>query len=257
MNHFYSIPTDSFVPLSHDNAYLFNHYDKLANFLSLHLDKKYRHMLAKPIKSNFDIHWYSPYDELLSIESSAVKENAQRAYWDFYTALESKILELGRQDNDNTRDWVSLLKKVFNPENNLLFTNGSDISIIWGWKFENNQIGRPDLLQNGTAEDEKLSELNEFEANSDRENDRISVKPKENTPADEPAVPIEDDFWSDRVEPPPMDLPAEEVDNLYVKPPLNHSFLAFLKYFAGRYWWLLIILLVLIAFVFMYKSVTI
>lgn len=257
MNLFYSIPTESFIPLSHDNAYLFNHYDKLANFLSLHLDKKYRHMLAKPIKSNFDINWYSPYDGLVSMESSSVGENAKRKYWEFYMELESKILELARQDNDNTRDWVSLLKKVFDPENNLLFTNGVNISIIWGWKFENNQIGRPDLLPDSGRVDDDASELiNQLEGSPDT-NKGITANLKDDTPYNEPPQPIEDDFWSERSEVPPLDLNYNETETFHVAPAENRSFLEFLKYIAGRYWWFLILLLVLVTVVFVYKSVII
>lgn len=255
MNLFYSIPTESFIPLSHDNAYLFNHYDKLANFLSLHLEKKYRHMLAKPIKSSFDINWYSPYDGLVSIDSSSAGEYAKRKYWEFYTELESKILELARQDNDNTRDWVSLLKKVFDPENNLLFTNDVDISIIWGWKFENNQIGRPDLLPDSRKVDDDASALNQLEGSPDTNNEGFTANPKDDTPDDESPQAIEDDFWSERSEVPPLDLNGNETDRLYVAPAEKRSFLTFLKYFAGRYWWFLILLLVLITLVFMYKAV--
>jgi hypothetical protein len=255
MNLFYSINTDTFVPLSHDNAYLFNHYDKLANFLSLHLEKKHRYMLAKPIKSNFDINWFSPYHNLVPIELSNAKENAQRAYWEFYTALESKILELSQQDNDNTRDWVSLLTKVFSPENNLLFTNGLDINIIWGWKFESNQIGRRDLLQNSLSVDEEALEQNSLDNQQNVDQVKIAAGPHQELSREEPAQPVENDFWSDRIELPPMDQNTVEMEAPRVRTGERRSFLDFLKYFASRYWWLLIILLVLIAIVFMYKSI--
>lgn len=260
MHLFYTIPTDTFVPLSHDKAYLFVHYDKIANFLSLHMDRKYRHMLAKPIKNNYHIEWYSPYDNLKPNERSSVSEHSNRKYWEFYNELESKIKQLSRANDENARDWMSLLNKVFSPENNILFTNGNDICIVWGWKFENNQIVRPDLLIGANDQSEvnnqDVDELTNFIDQPKSESEAKNEEGVSNKEKEEDKLVEEEFFWRDEPEVQEqviVDPPYIEAMSTETKP----SFLEFLKYFASKYWWLLIVLLALLAFILLYKSLTI
>lgn len=70
MNKFYEIATDHYLPLSHDNNYLFNHYDRITNFLTFNIDQQYRNLLAKPIKSGYNIEWFSIYPNLVNAQGS-------------------------------------------------------------------------------------------------------------------------------------------------------------------------------------------
>ncbi|SKC08110.1 hypothetical protein SAMN05660841_04095 [Sphingobacterium nematocida] len=258
MHLFYTIPTDSFVPLSHDKAYLFVHYDKIANFLSLHMNRKYRHMLAKPIKNNYDIEWYSPYNNLKPNERSSVSEHSNEKYWEFYNELESKIKQLSRANDENARDWMSLLNKVFSPENNILFTNGTDICIVWGWKFENNQIVRPDLLMSTNDQlevsNQDVDELTNFSDQSKIESEANSGEKVSNKEEDK--LVEEEFFWRDESEVQEQVI-IDPTDKETMPAEAKPSFLEFLKYFASKYWWLLIVLLALLAFILLYKSLTI
>ena len=67
MNKFHQIPTDSFAPISHDNSYLFNHYDKVANFLAFNLEKNYKNILAKPVQNGYSFDWFSNFENLKNI----------------------------------------------------------------------------------------------------------------------------------------------------------------------------------------------
>ena len=53
MHKFHQIPTDKYIPVSHENSYLFNHYDKVANFLAFNLDKNYKNIKEKQVQNGF------------------------------------------------------------------------------------------------------------------------------------------------------------------------------------------------------------
>ena len=61
MNKFYTLTTDTFVPISHDNKHLFNTYELVNNFIRTRISNKYRNILAKPILQNYVVNWFSPY----------------------------------------------------------------------------------------------------------------------------------------------------------------------------------------------------
>ena len=42
MQKFHQISTDQYVPLSHINSYLFNHYEKVHNFIKTKIDSQYK-----------------------------------------------------------------------------------------------------------------------------------------------------------------------------------------------------------------------
>lgn len=242
MRLFHSTPTDLYLPLSHDNAYLFVHYDKIINFLSFSVDKKYRHILAKPVKNNYQIDWYSPYEGLVW-NSSADQSNSNQIYWEFYVALEAKINELAVRQDDNTKDWIALLKKVFNPADNVLYSNGKDISIIWGWKFENNTIVKPDIsstLKGGASQDDHFIDKTIPTTPSPKEGKSNQKIDKE----EEVIEGLPPDYEED------IEEPKEDEQNY-------GSFIEFLKNFASRYWWFLLLLLLLICLTFFIKSLSI
>ncbi len=76
MNKFYEIAIDYYLPLSHDNNYLFNHYDRITNFLTFNIDQQYRNLLAKPIKSGYNLEWFSIYPNLINAQGSQYEEFA-------------------------------------------------------------------------------------------------------------------------------------------------------------------------------------
>ena len=85
MQKFHQISTDQYVPLSHDNSYLFNHYEKVHNFIKTRIDPQYKNILAKPIKHNYEIEWFSPFPDL--IETTENQQLALHQYWDFQDKL--------------------------------------------------------------------------------------------------------------------------------------------------------------------------
>ncbi|WP_286859432.1 MULTISPECIES: hypothetical protein [Sphingobacterium] len=253
MQKFHSIATDRYIPLSFDNAYLFNQYDRISNFLVFNLDKKYRNFLAKPVKNNYDIDWYSVHMELQPVEQSPYREYGLKQYWLVMEELQKRIEDLMRNKDSNVQYWGAILQAVFNPEDNLIFTNGQDICIIWGWKFENSHNRKPQLLGDSFQETmntqdtplpPQIPDLDHSIADivAPKKPERLESPPAIEVPTSSPDIP-EEYFMADVKE-----------KNIAVETAKKESFLAFLKYIAVTYWWVLIVLLVLICFVFFFKS---
>ncbi|MFV8393195.1 hypothetical protein [Flavobacterium sp. LB2P6] len=241
MNKFHQIPTDKFVPLSHDNSYLFNHYDKVANFLAFNLEKNYKNILAKPVQNGYTFDWFSPYENLINIneQNTVETETALLKYWEFIAVVNAKIQQLSNSNDENNKNWASLLTKVFNHPDNFIFSNGTDICIVWGWKFDNNEIYKPNIAkkQNPELISEKVVSIPE---------EPIEISPQEIEPVDSFVEPLEEEIPIEEevIEEVPND---ENIDNK------QFSFLEFLKWFASKYWWLLLILLGLIMLVAIFK----
>lgn len=245
MNKFHQIPTDTFVPISHDNSYLFNHYDKVANFLAFNLEKNYKNILAKPVQNGYVFDWFSVYENLKNIneQDSDITQTGLLKYWEFIEVINAKILKLSNSNNENDKNWANLLTKVFNRQDNFIFSNGTDICIVWGWKFDNNEIYKPNISKspntflnperNATIEDYPIkNELQEIEPTNDFLEPTIDDKL------------IEDEYVEEvKTEEATNDILAEE-----------SSFLKFLKWFASKFWWWLWLLLLLIIFFLLLKS---
>jgi hypothetical protein len=232
MNKFHQIPTDSFVPISHDNSYLFNHYDKVANFLAFNLEKNYKNILAKPVQNGYAFEWFSNYDNLKNINElpKSASETELLKYWEFIDVIQHKISQLSDSNDENNTNWAELLSKVFDHQNNFIFSNGTNLSIVWGWKFDNTQNYKPNFAA-------KIDPIYQIE------------EPIESQPTPIPQDVLEEEFIEEPVE-------DEEIqpDNLDEEIKEETSFLEFLKWFASTYWWLLWVLTALIAFVFFIKS---
>lgn len=232
MYKFHQIPTDKFIPVSHENSYLFNHYDKVANFLAFNLDKNYKNILAKPVQNGFMFDWFSTYNNLSNIndKSREESENELVKYWEFIDVINLKISQLSDSNDDNNKNWAELLSKVFDHQNNFIFSNGTDLCIVWGWKFDNNQNYKP----NFAPKTNPISPIEETFVNQQ---------------APIPQNVLEEEYVEEPVE-------DEEIqqDNLEEEIIEETSFLEFLKWFASTYWWLLWLLTALIAFVFFIKS---
>lgn len=239
MHKFHEIPTDNYVPLSHDNSYLFTHYDKIANFLAFNLDQNFKSILGKPVQSGYSFDWLSVNANLIALDSLSTDHNANKAlrvYWDFKDIITAKIQELASKSDENSLNWSRLLAKVFNEKNNILFTNGDDITIAWGWEFNNNNNYKPRIEPSPP----------------------IIIAPQE--VVTNPAA-LEGELLTDN------DVYEELVDDQYIEEEhieiyeveeieeelARTGFIDFLKWFASTYWWLLLVLLSLIIIIAIFK----
>lgn len=234
MNKFHQIPTDKFVPISHDNSYLFNHYDKVANFLAFNLEKNYKNILAKPVQNGYMFDWFSVHENLKNINEKESNETeiGLSKYWEFIDIINAKILKLSNSNDEDNKNWANLLTKVFNKQDNFVFSNGNDICIVWGWKFDNNENYKPNFVAKSNP-----------------------ISPIEESFESQPTPILQNFIEEENVE----ELVEEEEeilqDNLEEEITEKTSFLEFLKWFASNYWWLLLILIGLILITFFVKSI--
>ena len=249
MYKFHQIPTDKFIPVSHENSYLFNHYDKVANFLAFNLDKNYKNILAKPVQNGFMFDWFSTYNNLSNIndKSREESENELIKYWEFLDVINAKIAQLNSSSDENSKNWASLLSKVFNHNNNFIFSNGNDICIVWGWKFDNSLNYKPNFSKtpnkflnpdaNAAIENSPIVEkANDLETETSTEEPILNTKTYEAQSDEHDSEEIPSEYLTE-------EIPEEE-----------SSFLKFLKWFASKFWWLLWVLLLLIVFILLLKS---
>lgn len=231
MNKFHQIPTDTFVPISHDNSYLFNHYDKVANFLAFNLEKNYKNILAKPVQNGYAFDWFSNYENLKNINEKPKSESESELlkYWEFIDTINLKISQLADSNEDNNKNWAELLSKVFDHQNNFIFSNGTDLCIVWGWKFDNNQNYKPNFAAKTNP-----------------------IAPIAETLESQP-IPTQQNVLEEEYVEEPFEEEIQQ-DNLEEEIIEETSFLEFLKWFASTYWWLLWLLTALIVLVFFIKS---
>ena len=134
----------------------------------------------------------------------------------------------------------------FAPENNIIFNNDSDISIIWGWKFENNNIQKPLLADSTNLSNKVFNEPIIIEPDGDiiseDDNGDLINEPKLESINEE----NEDSIFKEDF---------QDVENEIEKIEEKGGFLEFLKEFAGKYWWLLVVLLSLIVIVYFIKTI--
>lgn len=247
MHLFDQFSTEQYIPLSHDNTYLFDHFDRVHNFIRSRIDRKYRDILAKPQKRNFDVEWYSVYQNLKKEENSFASQH----YWQFKELLEKELEMLSSKTDADAKNWIDLLRKVFNAEDNMVYSNGENIAIIWGWKFENKENQRTEILLETSSPQQPFVEKTEIlpfspEVGEPKKNDDADVF--QDKPIIEEESPEENEFISEDnpFEPLPEEDDADEQE--------KKGFLEFLKEFAAKYWWLLIVLLALIALVYFFKT---
>lgn len=249
MHLFDQFSTEQYVPLSHDNTYLFDHFDRVHNFIRSRIDRKYRDILAKPQKRNFDVEWYSVYHDLKKEENSF----AANQYWQFKELLEKELEMLSSKTDADAKNWIDLLRKVFNAEDNVIYSNGENIAIIWGWKFDNTENQKPEIsLETSSLEEPIFQRPELLPVPPDVEDPK---KDSENDFRDEPIIeeesPEKNEFMyeDDPFEP----LPDDEIEQI-VEEREKKGFLEFLKEFAAKYWWLLIVLLASITLVYFFKT---
>src|SRR5690606_11130675 len=224
---------------------------KVANFLAFNLERNYKSVLAKPVQNGYTIEWFSNYYDLKDVKEfdKDLSEKALSEYWNFIGVINAKVNELQNTNNENHKNWSGLLQKVFHHNDNFRFFNGSNICIIWGWKFENTENYVPNYLKPqvpDTEEDIKIPDT------SGIENSQAPFDIEEEEEIKEPNIPVEEDFDDEPLNE-REELVLEDIDDEEI-PDEKEGFLAFLKWFASKYWWSLILLMILIMIVLFFKT---
>ena len=144
MKYFYTYQQNAFEPIAHERVLVHVHYERISSFLSQIFGLEFSTILAKPIVKGNQVNWSNSYKaELIRISELDEKKRANvlEKYWQFREAVDLKIEEFDSTDQTEKKEWSAILKKVFDENNNVLFSDkkGELLSIVWGGKFNNNK----------------------------------------------------------------------------------------------------------------------
>ena len=138
----HSISTGAFEPISFGTNYLYSQYDKIQSFLLKNYGPKYKNILAKPILSGTEVNWYANFNSPLSRLSDLSEETQEKIkieYWDAKNNISNDINALELAKEAEKKNWAKLLTEVFNDENNVILSDGTNWCLLWGWQFRNKQ----------------------------------------------------------------------------------------------------------------------
>ena len=251
---FHQIPTVEYKPISHEKTYLFSNYEKVFNFLKFNSNISDYNILSKPVQTNNNIDWYSKYSNLKFIEEFSIdqKEIILIKYWSFMDSIYVEITKLKNSKEEDKLNWANILEKVFNHQNNLIFSNGDNISIIWGWEFYNNNNYKPSFNINQNVIANNDSPINPIKLEEIEENTFVNDKMPEQKQEEVFEEELKPDFEDEE-----FYIKDEYIENEYIEENLienKSSFLKFLKWFASNFWWLLFILFIVCILLLLLKN---
>ena len=223
----HSISTDQYDPISFDKNYLYNQYDKIISFVTKNYGVEFQNILSKPVLVGDTVDWYSNYNNplrKLNEYAEGEKDEIKKKYWITINKIQKKITELASSNDEEKKEWSVLLNAVFNDDNNVIFSDGNEIVLLWGWKFNNRDENfLPPTFEESISQDKIPSSVNSnFQ-------DPITIKSKN---------------INDRVE-----LANEDESKKRINRKLTfwNKLKRFLRRILYRYWrWIILILLLLI-----------
>jgi len=95
---------------------------------------------------------------LISSFENEVQQTLIAKYHHILNLIENYFNEILDDDRELFRGWEELLKEVFNPSNNQIYSDGTDIAIIWGCEFGSSSLGTSNFESTGSIENGRKSE---------------------------------------------------------------------------------------------------
>lgn len=276
MKPFYSFKTADFTPTSYKSKYLSEYYNQARSLLRLQFsDRSILDVLAEEKRIENIVQWQTS----ISGEFKRISEfddDKQTFLFDKFCLLRDQIIlhfdsKSKQKGGENAKEWKLIFQEIFNPNNIIIFSNGEDITVIWGWSLLNNENYLPFLNYNKKAKLEpELPLIDNSISDSMGHNDfdkdfigqvNLEDHPNEEVNIDELAAPIIINLDEERPveeepleeEPKPTSEKALEENE---KKPTRNWFFAFLnwwEWFFKKFWWLFLILLIILLF-FLFKK---
>ena len=254
---FYSLNKESYKPISHGRSFLHEQYEAINSFIELNFDGKFHGLIAKPIKSGEHVNWYNEQlkgsirklDKFKGEEGEILKKK----YNALIHQINEQCLKFENSDDENNKAWAESIREVFDINRNMVFSNGEDITIVWGYEFR--EKGKYYLPLEAFAS--------------------LLVDPEEVPETQEVHTPVvEEDILEEEIIDEPIaeneiqsSIQENEGGNKQVKEktkPINqvknkHWFLLMLdsiERFAKKYWYILLIIFFLLLLWFLLKDCT-
>ena len=250
---FYSLNKDSYKPISHGRSFLHEQYEAINSFLELNFDAKFHGLIAKPIKSGEHVNWYN--DNLSGNIQKVDKfdgeggEKLKKKYNALVHQINMQCNHFENSDDENNKAWAESIREVFDINRNMVFSNGEDITIVWGYEFkEKGKYYMPlEAFASMLVDPKEIPITQEVEI-------PINEESLEEEFIDEPVI-------ENAIEPPIHEDIIQEKPKIKSKPPKKvkstHWFLLMLdsiERFAKRYWYILLIIFLLLLLFFLLKD---
>lgn len=136
----YVINASDYEPISFGDNYLYHQYDRISSFLLRNYGKEYQDILSKPVLSNGVINWHARHDMQLSRIGDLNQDtqvSIKKQYWELKNRLDQDIDDLEYSSLSEKKKWGSILRQVFDDENNMILSDGNFWCLLWGWRFKN------------------------------------------------------------------------------------------------------------------------
>ena len=290
MKSFYAFSTSDYSPVSLKNRYMSDYYDQAKSLLKTQFNNPaLTGLLAKENRMGKTVQWQTTFlGEFKRI--SEFDEQTQAYLSDKFCMLRDQILTFfeeksKHQKGGNAGEWKEIFTQIFNPTNLIIFSNGDDISIVWGWALMNNENYLPFLNYTKKVESvptsdpiepvEPINEGDETDSGVDEpprveEGDDIITTGIQDDPTDENEEPIEilldgEEKKEEKIEEiVDEDESSEEIEETPVKPiddepekPASNWFFAFLNWLERifrRFWWLILLLLLFLLLLILFNK---
>jgi hypothetical protein len=217
MNKFTTISTKDYTPLSYKEEYFHNKYELIQSFISEKIGEDFSDILAMPVIKERDVDWHTKSERKFKRVSEYPKSEQDKIlsiYWEIINKINNLSLSYSKSDSIDKKSWAKLINSVFNSNNNIVFSDGENIIILWGWKFNT-------LNENYNPTPKIINKENITEYNNISE-------------------PIEVDNSIPKIPPYPID---EDVS--VPKLPWYILFWKWIEKIFRRFWWILLLLLIL------------
>ena len=138
MNKFTAISTKDYSPLSYKEEYFHDKYELIQSFISKNIGKDFSDILAIPVIKDREVEWYTKSERKFKRVSEYNKSEQDKIlsiYWQKINKINDLSASFSSSNSFDKKRWAKLVNDVFNSNNNIVFSDGENIVLLWGWKF--------------------------------------------------------------------------------------------------------------------------
>lgn len=137
MKPFFSNSINEYELVSNHINYMIEQHAQILQFIKANFSAEYHNLLAKPEKNGVSIHWYTELSgEFKRVE--AYPNDDRLKMLNIYNArkheIEAICNKLTESVDFDKQLWADILKSTFNPDHVFLFSNGTEVLLVWGIK---------------------------------------------------------------------------------------------------------------------------
>jgi len=238
-------------PVIYDNKAVIENYEAIVSFIRANLEKPYYNLLAKPVVKDDIVSWVAPFGHKFKPFDTFSKA-VQKEILIKYNLDVNRINEISDEfmlsGHIESKNWGRILKLVFNYDNNIIYSDGSNYILAWGWQFNNRDENYipPELLPAPPIV-EIPEEVNQADLDP-AEEDKTSVDSEDDNKEEPDTNPADDSSVK-------KTFLIGSQKHLYRKFGLLSVFLTGLGILLKRFWGLLLFFLLLVVlFCFLFKQ---